>query len=261
MRLFLDALTPAGDYVLFQPGTPADTEDQIGGRPYGIGTLFSPVTGGAVQLQVACEHADYANLQPFRPGDVVRVADKPSTGGSGNEEWATLLGVAYGPDYATLDLAAPLVNGYGTANTLVSSVYEIASVAGAVSGVAVASSAGTFDSATAGNLIAHNKGAVQDTWTLTFTSATSFTASGLATGALAVGGSISADFSPVNPATGTPYCTVKSQAFGGTWAANDTLTFVTSPASIPLWYRRRVPTGTSSLANDFCSVALHGESA
>ncbi|WP_301100229.1 hypothetical protein, partial [Propionivibrio sp.] len=64
IRLFLDSLTPAGDFVVFQPGTQTDTEDQIAGRPYGIGTLYAPVVGGAAQIQVACEHnAEYATLQ------------------------------------------------------------------------------------------------------------------------------------------------------------------------------------------------------
>ena len=47
VRLFLDSLTPAGDFVVFQPGTQTDTEDQIAGRPFGIGTLNAPVVGGA----------------------------------------------------------------------------------------------------------------------------------------------------------------------------------------------------------------------
>jgi len=77
VRLFLDALTPAGDFVTFQPGTQTDTEDQIAGRPYGIGTLHLAVDSGALQIQVACEHnAEYASLQPFRVGDLVRVADR-----------------------------------------------------------------------------------------------------------------------------------------------------------------------------------------
>ena len=62
-RLFLDALTPAGDFVVFHLGTQTDTEDQVGGRPYGIGTLYAPIVGGAVQIQVACEHnGQYATL-------------------------------------------------------------------------------------------------------------------------------------------------------------------------------------------------------
>lgn len=262
VRLFLDSLTPAGDFVVFQPGSQTDTEDQIAGRPYGIGTLYAPVVGGAAQIQVACEHnAEYATLQPLRVGDVVRVSDRPSTGGAGNEEWVTVSGVSYGTDFATVDVSPVLVNSYATSNTLVSSVLELPSAVAGVTGVSVTSGGGGFDSATVGNLIAHNKGAVEENWTLTFTSATTFTVSGNTVGTLASPGSVSADYAPLNPATGTPYFTIKAIAWAGTFQMNDTVTFATQPAAIPIWYRRQVPAGTYSLANDFTSLAIHGESA
>ena len=261
-RLFLDALTPAGDFVVFQSGTQTDTEDQIGGRPYGIGTLYAPIVGGAIEIQVACEHnAEYATLQPLRVGDVVRISDRPSTGGAGNEEWVSVTGIAYGVDFATVDVSPALVNNYATANTLVSSVLELPSAVAGVTGVSVTSGGGSFDFATVGNLVAHNKGAVEENWTLTFTSATTFTVSGNTVGTLASPGSVSADYAPLNPATGTPYFTIKAIAWAGTFQMNDTVTFATQPAAIPIWYRRQVPAGTFSLANDFTSLAIHGESA
>lgn len=262
VRLFLDALTPAGDFVVFQPGTQTDTENQIAGRPYGIGTLFAPVVGGATQIQVACErNAEYATLQPFRVGDRLRVSDRPSTGGAGNEEWVTISSVSYGTDFATVDVSTALVNSYATANTLISSVLELPSAVASVSGVSVVSASGNFDSATAGNLIAHNRGAIQENWTLTFTSATTYSVSGTTVGALGSQGSTSADYAPVNPATGTPYFTIKAIGWSGSFQAGNTMSFTTQPAAIPVWYRRQVPAGTFSLANDFCSLAIHGESA
>jgi len=261
-RLFLDALTPAGDFVLFQPGTQSDTENQISGRPYGIGTLSAPVAAGSTQLRVVGEHpTEYATLQPFRVGDLVRVADRPSTGGAGNEEWVTISAISYGADFATIDLASPLANAYATAATLVSSVFEVASVIASVSGVVVTSANGSFDAATVGNLIAHNKGAVADTWTLTFTGATTYTVAGTSIGSLASTGSTSADYAPINPSTGSPYFTIKALGWSGTFQAANTMTFTTQPAAIPIWYRRQVPAGTSSVANDYTSLALHGESA
>ena len=66
-RVFLDALTPAGDFVTLHPGTATDTEDQVASRPYGIGTLVQPITAGDAQIQVACENnTEYATLQPFQ---------------------------------------------------------------------------------------------------------------------------------------------------------------------------------------------------
>ena len=262
VRLFLDALTPAGDFVTFTPGTTTDTQDQIAGRPYGIGSLYAPVVGGANQMRVVCEHnTEYASLTPFRVGDLIRVSDRPSTGGTGNEEWVTLTGVVYGADYATFDFTPALANAYGTSATLVSGVYQQASVAGSWSNLAVTSASGSCDTATVGNLVAHNKGAIEESWTLTFTGPGSFTVSGATVGALPAGGSTSADYAPLNPATGTPYFTLKAAAWSGTFQPNDQMRFDTHPAVIPVWYRRQVPAGTSSLANDFASLAIHGESA
>ncbi|HMY41076.1 MAG TPA: hypothetical protein PK011_17255, partial [Marinagarivorans sp.] len=90
VRLFVDALTPAGDFVTFTPGTPTDTEQQINGRPYGIGSLQQASSAGATQLVIIAEHAEYATLTPFRVGDLLRVSDRPSIGGSGNEEWVLI---------------------------------------------------------------------------------------------------------------------------------------------------------------------------
>jgi hypothetical protein len=262
VRLFLDAETPAGDFVLFHPGTQSDTENQIGGRPYGVGTLHAPAAGGASQIQVGCEdNAEYASLQPFRVGDLLRVADRPSTGGAGNEEWVSITAIAYGAEFATVDFSPALAHAYPAATTIVSSVLELPSAVASVSGVSVSSSNGSFDSATLGNLVAHNKGAVSETWTVTFTGATSYTVAGTTVGALASTGSTTADFAPINPSTGTRYFTLRALGWGGTFQAGNSMSFTTQPATVPVWYRRQVPAGTFSVANNYASLAIHGESA
>jgi hypothetical protein len=258
-RVFLDALTPAGDFVTLHPGTATDTEDQVASRAYGIGTLDQPVAAGSFQILVACEdNAGYATLQPFQAGDLLRISDRPSTGGAGNEEWATIGAVSYGVGFATIDLLGPLVNNFAVQNTLVSSIWSPGNIAGNWSNFTV-SGTGTFDTATVGNLIVHNKGAIEQDWTLVFT--VNYVVSGNLLGQLSTPGSRVADYAPINPATGTPYFTLKAIGWGGTSQINDVVSFRTSPAAIPLWYRREVPAGTFSLANDFASVAVHGESA
>lgn len=261
-KVFLDALTPAGDFVTLHPGSATDTEDQVTSRPYGIGTLYQPANAGDAQIQVVGEHlAEYASLQPFRVGDLIRIADRPSTGGSGNEEWATVNAVTYGANAITLDLATPLVNGFGMQNTLVSSVWSPGNVGGNWSNFTVSSASGNFDTGTVGNLIVHNKAAIQEDWTLVFVNDTTFNLIGNVVGQFPTQGSTVADFAPINPYAGTPLFTLKASGWIGTFQANDTVTFRTSPAAIAVWYRRQVPAGTFSLANDYASVALHGESA
>lgn len=260
-RVFLDALTPAGDFVTIHPGTATDTEDLVASRAYGIGTLFQTVEFGSLQILVNCEdNAGYATLQPFQVGDQLRISDRPSTGGAGNEEWVTIDAITYGAGFATIDLLDPLVNSFDVTNTLVSSIWSPGNVAGSWSNFAV-TGVGTFDSATVGNFIVHNKGAIEQDWTLTFSDAVNYSVSGNLVGTVAQEGSTAADFAPINPATGTPYFTLKATGWSGASQIYDAITFRTSPAAIPLWYRREVPAGTFSLANDFASVALHGESA
>lgn len=262
VRLFLDSATPGGDFVTFHAGTQSDTQDTVTARGYGVGILAAPITAGATQIQVAGENpTQYATLQPFRVGDVIRIADRAIDALTGNEEFATISAITYGAESATIDLTTAVANSYAIDGTLISSVLEIASIAASVGTVTVTSTAGTLDSATAGNLAAHNPGAVADTWTLTFTDASNYALSGTATGAVSGSGSINADYSPLNPATGTPYFTLKSTAWGGTFAAGNTVGFATTPAAAPIWYRRQVPAGTASLANDYASLAIYGESA
>jgi hypothetical protein len=134
-------------------------------------------------------------------GDLIRVADRPSTGGTGNEEWVTVSAVTYGAEFATLTFSPALANAYATTNTLVSSIYPTAQIVAACTNITKTSVAGNFDAVTLGNLLAHNKGAVADNWTLTFTGATTFTVAGQTVGALAATGSTAADYAPINPAT------------------------------------------------------------
>lgn len=264
-RVFIDAPTPGGDFVLFHPGTQTDTEDQVAGRPYGVGPLAATVAAGAALVPVDCEHAaQFAALQPFRVGDLIRVSDRPSTGGAGNEEWVTIAAIDYGSGGgSTMDITVTpaLQNAYDTEDTVVSSVFQVGNVVSSADAIQVTSAGGVFETAIPGNLAVPSRGAVEETWTLTFTDATNFTASGTVAGALALGGSVAADYGPVNPATGNPYFTIKGTAWGGSFAANDTVRFSTHPASIPIWYRREVPAGTATLANDVASLAIHGESA
>jgi hypothetical protein len=261
-KLFLSAPTPGADYVVFYPGTQSDTQSTMSSRPYGVGTLQAATVIGATTIKVICDNnTDYATLTPFRVGDVVRVSDRPIGGSSGSEEFVTVSTVTYGASYATLTFTPALASAYSDlVNTVISSVYKPATVEPTFSGVAVTSVSGTFNSAISGNVTPKSKGGIKQTWTLTFTSPTNFTLSGDLIG-LVGNGTINADYNPTNSATASPYFTLKSTAWGGTFLANDTMVFSTEPASCPIYFSRIVPPGTASVANDSISIAVQGESA
>lgn len=256
VRLFLEAPTPADDFVTFAAGTMDDTEDTINGRVYGIGRLFAPLNAGDSQMWVACEDLSaYAELEPFRAGDTLRIAQGTQ------EEWLTVTYALYEPTFLRLEFEPAIAQDYSEGDAIVASVLTQAEVRAQCSNVQLNSSAGSIDTATSGNLIAHNKGAIAQDWLLTFSDDSQFGVAGNTVGALTTPGTITADFAPINPATGTPYFTLRASAWGGTFTADETLSFHSAPAAMALWYRRQVPAGSASLANNYASLMLYGESA
>jgi hypothetical protein len=264
VRVFLDRLTAADDYLLFQSVTATGTEatDKNDALWYGVGTLASDINAGLEQITVTCEHADYEALLPFRVGMLVRISNIPVGGGAGTEEFVRLSAVSITGATATLTFTGyPLADAYLASVTLVSAVLEVATVAGAFNSLVITSAAGTLDQSTTGNLAVPSKGSIDEAWTLTFSNATTFSVSGAVTGALAGTGTISANYSAVNPSTGTPYFTIQSTAWGGTYAAGDTVTFNTTQAGLPLLIRQRIPADCGSLAGNVGAIAVRGESA
>ena len=254
-RVFISQVTPADDWVTIHPGTQTDTEDQITGRAYGAAPLVTDAEATDQVLLIAMEWLPTVSaLEPFQAGDIIRIADGT------NEEWHEIDAVVADSsnNFLEVTLVGELAHAFDADDTLVSSCIEAASVLASISNVAVTSATGgTLNSA---SLVAHNKGATHDTITLTFTSATAFSCAGLIAGSMGTG-SRSSDFSPINSGTASAYFTIPANAWGGTFAAGNTVTFTLNPASIPVWYRREVPAGAGSLANDSVVVSVYGESA
>ncbi|MBF0310825.1 MAG: type II toxin-antitoxin system HicB family antitoxin [Magnetococcales bacterium] len=78
---------------------------------------------------------------------------------------------------------------------------------------------------------------IEQTWTITFTSATDFTCAGDTVGSVGTGSRNSA-FAPTNPDHARPYFTLPATGWGGTWASGNILSFKTHPATIPIWEKR-----------------------
>ena len=255
-RVFISQLTPADDFVTIHPGTATDTQDTFTGRAYGVGTLLLGVSADDTAIQVVGENMTaYATLEPFQVGDMIRLAKVVD--GSEVVEWGVIDTVTYEVGSIDIGLEAALVNDFPQEGTLVSSCIQEASVVAAIDSLTVTSTAGTLNSE---GVIANNKGAIDDSITLEFTSASAFTATGVIAGSLGTGSRF-ATFSPINTGTGSPYITIPSTAWGGVFEVGDTVTFDVTPAAIPVWYRREIPAGASSLNNDSVAVSIFGESA
>lgn len=258
-RVFVETATPGDDAVVIFPGTYTDTQSGIApARVYGAGRLAVSVIGGATAVQVNTEGAA---LDYFKPGDLIRISNKATVDAvAGTVEYATIAsgGVSYSGNTATLTLTGALVNAYSNADTKVASVYEPADIVGGYENVGGAMGSGLFDPAD-GGLVVDSIGGVYDEWTITFTSATAFTCAGSATGSVGTGNTSSA-FSPANASLSRPYFVLNTDAWGGSFAAGNTVTFRTIPAALPLWYRRIIPANAGSLSGNLVTVAIDGES-
>jgi len=259
-RAWVENFTPGDDRVLIFAGTQTDVQSDLSGseRVYGAGQLDSDVTAGATSIDVLMEAGGDDAIQN---GDTVRISDKPTFDGAGNEEERTVSGApGKAGDVYTITLDSGLDNGYLAADTRVASILTVGDIKGAYSGFTVTSAGdGAYDD-TANPVELDNIGTIQDTFTLTFTSATAFDIAGLEAGALG-SGNISSDTAPNNASFGKPYFTLRSAGFSGTWQAGDTIEFTTSPAAAAFWYKHIVPAGAASLTANKAIVVLDGESA
>lgn len=260
-RIFVETATAGDDRVLIFPGTQRDTQNDISSPDlYGAGDLNTNVSGGAGTIIVDVEAG--ADLI-FRDGGLIRISDRATIDGAGNEEFLRLAnpgGVSYLSDVATLtlDSGVTTANAYTVAGgTKVASVIEQGTIGLVIDNYAESTASGTFDEI--GNPITgDNIGTIEQTWTLTFSSATNFSVIGDTVGAVG-SGSISTDFSPNNPSHSKPYFTLPSAAWGGTWASSETLVFQTHPAAAPIWQQRIVPAGAASLSSNDVRVGIDGQ--
>jgi hypothetical protein len=256
----LDGPTAAGDYVYFHVGTQRDTAADITGseRKYGAAPLKTTISSGATSITVTVEATALTGI--FQSGDTIRITDKltPSSG-TGNEELRVISGSpsVSGSD-VTISLTVGTTNGY-TAGSKVASVYKPGTDLACTVTNWSETGAGTYNES-ANPVVCDNIGTIEQTWTLTFSSATAFSVSGDTVGSVG-SGTVSANFVPVNADWAKPYFTLASAGFGGTWANGNTIVFQTHPAAIPLWETHVIPASTASLAGNAVTLVWGGETA
>jgi hypothetical protein len=107
-------------------------------------------------------------------------------------------------------------------------------------------------------LVVTNNGAVTEKWALRFTNTTTFDVIGEHVGTIS-SGSIATDTSPINPATGSPYFTIKGIGWGSGWSVGNVLRFNTVGALFPVWIVRTIQQGPESVINDKFTVLVRGD--
>lgn len=261
VKVYVDAFTPGGDLAFISNLPTLDDMDLTGSsgygsRVYGVGTLSANVSNGATSLVVSTENwGEYSTKDPFKAGDWILVKQNTT------EDTVVISSVTedINTETITINFSPALAGDYTGGAATVSSMLVTASVKALVTDGLDASLNTKIWSSLNGGIVVTNKGAVNGTWTLTFTSATDYSISEATLGAMGTG-TTSADTSVNNTTAGVPYFTIKSTAYNGTFLAGDVVTFKTYAAAIPVWLHRVVPAGTGSLFNDYISLAVVGES-
>lgn len=252
--LFMGSLSSGEDYHLMKSGTDTDVQSDASGYTnwWGTGSLQSAISSGESSLLVNFQGATgifsgedvWARLIDFNDTNIwedVKVVGSPS--------WAG--------DTATVTISGELQNAYSSSSKFCSFV-DMGDLETTITGWTETSASGTYDESNF-PVTLYNNGTVSDDWTLTFTTASSFSVSGLSVGSVGTG-NINSDFSPVN-ASGGYYFTIDKDGWAGSWAAGETITFTTRHAARPVWIKEIVPAGANSHSNNVLSLNWKGETA
>lgn len=258
-RVYIENPTLADEAVFIFAGTLSQTQSSLTGneRVYGCGWLDVSVAEGADEIDVRIENADY---KIFQTGDKIRISNKTSIDDTlHSEEVRTIDAISWTGSTATITLDSALDNAYlATSNaTRVASLLELGDIKASFDSFVVTSGAGDYDEV-ASPLTLHNRGTVSQTWTLTFTTTSTYMISGSTLGSVGTG-NVTSGAAPNNPVTNSPYFTLSSAGFSGSFQAADTITFVTEPAAKPVWFKRVVPANTPSFTGNRFIVVFDGE--
>lgn len=254
VKMFVLRPTQAQDAVLMVETDYNNDQDRIdaGDRRWGAGKLVADALVGETSLTVTPEQSIY---DVYQVGDTIAVTTR-------NESNPTAL-----VDYYLINaVVADGVNKIITLNRGLDNTMP----AGAVVSSCVFSSTltaqfyqydtqGTFDTT---KVVLNNAGTVDEDWGIKFTSPTEFTLARDSRGETTIAtGSISADFSYINPETNQPYFTLPTTFFNGTYVAGNYFAFSTYAANLPIFLERIIPAGTDYAAGNSVLLAVELESA
>ncbi len=116
---------------------------------------------------------------------------------------------------------------------------------------------GTYND-TLAPVVVTNKGTLTERWAIRFTNTTTFDIIGEHVGVIGTG-MITADCSPLNPAAGVPYFTLKAVGWGLGWAVGNVLRFNTIGATNPVWVARTILQGPPTTINDKFTLLVRGD--
>jgi hypothetical protein len=239
LTMLSDISSATGIRNTFFEGTQRNTQTNITGseRKYGVGRLNTNANSGTDTLIVDYETGSAADTV-VQVGDIIYVSD-----GTNKREYEVDT-VSWAGEQCTITLTENLVNNYLSATpTIISTCLVSENVEPTVSNWVETSGAGTYDEVTYPVLVG-NLATIEQTWTVTFTSATAFGVVGDTLGSVGTG-TTGGNFAPNNADFSLPYFTLYSAGWGGTWANGNTVVFQTHPCSLPIWIKEICSAGAA----------------
>ncbi|EFL53113.1 conserved hypothetical protein [Solidesulfovibrio fructosivorans JJ]] len=256
--LHLLAPSAADERVALFAGMATDTQADLSVSPttYGAGTLQAAVAAGATTFAVALKDTD---LLYFHDGDTVCLyqAGAATDGSEDVYEYHDNITVSHaaGVDTITLADGDMAANAYAAGDGC-ASVLQCGDIAPTVAMTAMTSAAGIVDvSGITPDAIA----GIDHTVTITFTSATAFSAVSDVLGALGAG-TIGNAFAPTNADFTRPYFTIAASVWSGTFAAGDIVTLGQTAAAAAFWMRSVLPAGAAPFSGDAFGLRAIGGS-
>lgn len=246
--LALGSPNPSGDHEWIVAADQDNLQSALTGseRRYTASKLATDATAGSNTLVLTLDDAGLANA--YQDGDSVIIYSGRNSmwADGGHQERATISGAPQASGtQLTLTLAAVLTHSHpaatGVCCSLCTSVTPFAPRIDNVS----QSGTGSYD--LAGHPIElGNLGAVRQRWTLTYNGTRQATLSGDTMGSLGVF-AIASDIAPINPASGTPYLTIKAAGHGSAHVSGDILAFDTYEAALACYWYKATPAGTDAM--------------
>lgn len=217
------------DRFYIAPAEIDDTQAHLPSEWTGCGKLTQSATAGDSSINLLFKSSDYSIPQ----GALLLIQDDEK---SCNIRVAS---VSKNVNTAAVTLEGQLPYSFEADETYCGVMLELGDLEPVLESSSLNSLTGVFDHSL---VVLSNGGTEYDTFSLTFTSALSFSAAGLYAGALP-SGQTTAQYAPVNPKTGRPYFTIPAEAWSGTFEAGNSLTLVTLPSAKGFWLKEVVPAG------------------
>jgi len=249
----LTQYTSGNDIIVFCEGNNTDTQLDIQNttRFYGSAQLRISVSAGATILQGTLENV---NIVTFVTGDNIRIGNATQSEYFNNVTVSiNNLNIAI-----TLHAGDSIQGTYTSSTTVISSILPVNDLITTYDGLTTTSSSGILNISEY-DIDTVNLGTAYQIWTLSFYNSTHFTLHGDSLGYVG-DGNITENFIPLNTLTNAPYFVLYYGIWQGTWNTNDTVTFVTYPSAIALWFKRIITAGDTNTYTNFKHI-LRGQAA